>query len=193
MDRSVPHSRSNFPPFVSFGHRCTSFLGPASLGAGLPIRSERRQRRCGRTAADRVVYACMDERDPFTRRLRTWTRCFRALDVLEMSTLVGCSVDRRWRRNDSSYLRKAGAIGSHFEEQSLRLVFDTVRPGLRNFHPLRYHKLHKTPAKEHSLDLISRQFKRSAICFFCLFSTVETAKYIGARRVEEIIFIQFSG
>ena len=108
MDGSVPHSHSNFPPFVSLGHGCTSFLGPASLGAGLPIRSERRQRRCGRTIADRVVYACLDKRDPFTRRLRAWTRCFRATDVLEMSTLAGGHIDRYWGRSDSAYLRQAG-------------------------------------------------------------------------------------
>src|SRR4249919_133603 len=109
MDGSVPYSRSNFPPFVSPSHRGTSFLGPASIGAVLPIRSERRQRRRGRTATDRFVYACLDERDPFTRRLRARTRCFRPIDVLEMPALAGGCVDRYWGRSNSAYLNRTRA------------------------------------------------------------------------------------
>src|SRR5262245_56257123 len=104
MDGSVRHSGSNFPPFVSLGYWCPSFLGLASLAAGLPIHSKRHQRRCGWTTADRVVYAGLDERDSFTRRLRAWASCVRAPDVLAMSPLAGSRFDRYWRRSDSPYL-----------------------------------------------------------------------------------------
>src|SRR5262245_545585 len=104
MDGSASDSRSNFPAFVFLGHWCASFLGPASLGVGLPIRSKRRQRRCGRITADRVIYASLDERDSFTPRLRAWASCVWAPYVLAMAPLAGCRVDRYWRRSDCPYL-----------------------------------------------------------------------------------------
>jgi hypothetical protein len=104
MGGSVPHSRGHFSSFVSLNRWCTFFLGLSPLGAGISVRSERRQRRRGRTAAYRVVYACVDERNPVPSRFRAGTRCLRAPDVLEMSPLGGCRVDRRWGRIDSTYL-----------------------------------------------------------------------------------------
>jgi hypothetical protein len=95
-------------------------LGSSSLGAGLPIRSKRRQRRRGRTAADRVVYACLDQRDPFIRRFRAWPRCIWPFNVLEMPPLAGGHIDRHWGRSDSAYLRQTGH-GKDFEESAFNV------------------------------------------------------------------------
>jgi hypothetical protein len=92
-----------FPSFLLIAGGA-AFLGSSPFGAGLPVRSERRQRRRGRTPVDRVVYPCLDQLDPFSRRFRPWTRCVWTSDVLAMSPVAGCCVHRRWGRSDGPYL-----------------------------------------------------------------------------------------
>jgi chromate transport protein ChrA len=55
-------------------------------------------------AADSTLHTCLDQRDLLTRGLRPWTRCFRTLDVLEISPLAGGWADRRWRGSHRAHI-----------------------------------------------------------------------------------------
>src|SRR5688572_4218002 len=183
MDRSIPGFGRDLSSIISFGHRRSSFLGPASLGAHVPVCFERHQCGCGRLIARCAVQSGLDKRDLLTRRLWPWYHCIWSFDVLEVSSLDGGCVVRRWRRSANAHLISAVKLTAPDPQKHLSpfLMKDFFGATLS----LHYYDLLPFRSDFLSLNVIICVF--SGICYGRnmaqpipqLMNTREVARYLG--------------